>query len=256
MDKFIEIVYKNIRIADVILEVLDARDPLGTRNKKIENFIVENKKNLILVINKVDLVPKSVILKWKKIFDKEFPTIFTSKKKKYDISIKILKKEIKKLCKKSEIKILIIGYPNVGKSTLINAIKGRPTVGTSPNAGFTRGKQFIRLTENILLIDTPGVIPFDDLDETNLVLKNALRIEKVRDPYLIMEEIMKKIDKQILENTYGIVFSDLDDLLEKFARKRGKLLPGNEPNVEEAARIIIRDWQRGKISYYFLPNIE
>ncbi|NVM04175.1 MAG: GTP-binding protein, partial [Candidatus Helarchaeota archaeon] len=59
MDKYLEIVYKNIRIADVILEVLDARDPLGTRNKKIENFIVDNNKNLILIIHKVDLVPKS-----------------------------------------------------------------------------------------------------------------------------------------------------------------------------------------------------
>ena len=255
MDKYLEIVYKNIRIADVILEVLDARDPLGTRNKKIENFIVDNNKNLILIIHKVDLVPKSVTLKWKKLFDKEFPTIFTSKKKKYGISIKILKKEIKKLCQKSDIKILIIGYPNVGKSTLINAIKGRPTVGTSPDAGFTKGKQYIRLSEDILLIDTPGVIPFDDLDDINLVLKNALRVEKVKEPYFVMEEILKKIDKKILVETYGITFSDLDDLLEKFARKRGKLLPGNEPNIEEAARIIIRDWQRGKIPYYFLPPI-
>ncbi|MFX1450985.1 MAG: GTPase [Promethearchaeota archaeon] len=255
MDTFFEVVYKNIRIADVIIEVLDARDPLGTRNKRIEKFITENNKILILVINKVDLVPKSVALEWKKLFENEFPTIFTGKKKKYGISIKILKKEIRKLCKKSDIKILIIGYPNVGKSTLINAIKGRQTVGTSPDPGYTRGKQYIRLSEDILLIDTPGIIPIDDMDELNLVLKNALRIEKVKDPYFIIAEILKKTDKKILIKTYGIEFTDLDDLLEKFARKRGKLLPGNKPNVEEAARIIIRDWQRGKIPYYFFPPV-
>ncbi|MHA1300096.1 MAG: YlqF/YawG family GTPase [Candidatus Helarchaeota archaeon] len=255
MDRFINVVYENIRFADVILEVIDARDPVGTRNKKIEKFIVENNKILILVMNKADLVPKNIILKWNTILNREFPTIYAGKSKKFGISPKLLKKEIKQRCKKPNIKILIIGYPNVGKSTIINSLKGKLTVGTSPEAGFTRGKQFIRLSEDILLIDTPGVIPYDESDKINLVLKNALRVEKVEDPYFVVAEILNRVDKKIIETTYDIEFSDVDELLEKFARKRGKLLPGNEPNMDEAARIIIRDWQRGKIPYYFLPPI-
>ncbi|MHA1380458.1 MAG: GTPase [Candidatus Helarchaeota archaeon] len=253
MEKFLEIVYKNIKFADVILEVLDARDPLGTRNKKIENYIVESNKVLILIINKADLIPRSIIQKWTSLFQKEFPTIYTAQSKKFGLSIRILKKEIKKRCNKSDIKILIIGYPNVGKSTIINKLKGKITVGTSPEAGFTRGKQFIRISENMILIDTPGIIPFDETDDINLVLKNALRVEKFKDPYFVVDKILNKIDKKIISNAYNIEFSDVDELLEKFARKRGKILPGNKPNLDEAARIIIRDWQRGKIPYYILP---
>ena len=256
MDKFFEIIYRNIKVSDVILEVLDARDPSGTRNKKVENFILENNKILILVISKADLVPRTVLLKWVSTFQKEFPTIYTAQSRKFGISLKILKKEIKNRCRKPDIKVLIIGYPNVGKSTIINNLKGKPSVGTSPEAGFTRGKQYIRISDDILLIDTPGIIPYDESDEVNLVLKNALRVEKVEDPYFVIAEMVNRVDKKIVETTYGIEFSDVDELLEKFARKRGKLLPGNKPNIDEAARIIIRDWQRGKIPYYFLPSVD
>lgn len=126
-------------------------------------------------------------------------------------------------------------------------------VGVSPDAGFTKGKQYIKLAENILLVDTPGIIPLNDADEVDLVLKDAIRVEKVKDPYFVVNELLKRIDNKILIDTYGFNFTDLDDFLEKFARKHGKLLRGNEPNVDESAKMVIRDWQRGKIRYYFLP---
>ncbi|MHA1785626.1 MAG: GTPase [Candidatus Helarchaeota archaeon] len=253
MEKFWDVIYQNIRLADIIIEVLDARNPMGTRNRHVENYAIKLNKKLILVLNKADLVPKSVIMKWKEKLKSDFKVFYLIGTKKYSESMQIFKKYLYKIAKNKDVKILILGYPNVGKSSIINSLKMKDSVQTSPEAGHTRGKQFIRLKGNIMLIDSPGVYPVADDDEVELALKNARRVEKISDLELVVSKIMDLVGSKKISHLYEIDFLNVTDFLEKFARKTGKLLKGNKPNIEEAARIFIRDFQRNKIPYYVDP---
>ena len=107
-----------IEEADIVLEVLDARDPYLTRNKKLERLVMEKGKRLILVINKADLVPKEVLEKWKRIFSREFPTIFISARDR--LGTRYLWRAIKMYAPKFPVKVAVVGYPNVGKLSLIH----------------------------------------------------------------------------------------------------------------------------------------
>ncbi|NHI92452.1 MAG: hypothetical protein EAX96_08105 [Candidatus Lokiarchaeota archaeon] len=253
MEKFWDIIYDNIRFADVIVEVLDARNPMGTRNKKVENYIQNQQKKLILILNKADLVPIPIIKKWRDLLKIEFDVFYLIGTKKYSESMNLFKKHLFKISRNHEIKILILGYPNVGKSSIINSLRMKEITRTSPEAGYTRGKQYVRLSDRILLIDSPGVIPIEEEDEISLALKNAIRVEKIQDLELVSSKIIDLVGKDKISKFYYIEFSDINEFLEKFARKRGKLLKGNEPNTEEAARIFIRSFQRNKIPYFIEP---
>ena len=254
MDKFFDIIYDNIRYADVIIEVLDARNPMGTRNTRVEDYIKNFSKKMILVLNKADLVPNSIIRKWREILKQDYTVFYLIGVKKYSESMNLLKKYLFKLAKSQEIKVLIIGYPNVGKSSIINALKMKDMAQTSPEAGHTRGKQYIRLSNKVLLIDSPGVFPVNQEDEVELALKNAIRVEKIKDLELVVDNIFKLVGKDKVLKYYDIEFSDSTEFLEKLARKRGKLLKGNKPNTDAAARIFIREFQRNKIPYWVEPT--
>ena len=128
-------------------------------------------------------------------------------------------------------------------------------MGTSPQAGFTRGKQFINLTKDIRLIDSPGIIPIEG-DELDLALKATLTPEKISNVEAVVSEILKRTGNSALSKKYNIEFTGIDDLLEKVAERYGRLLSGGTPDTYEAAKIIIRDWQRGRIKYYCLPPAE
>jgi len=253
MERFWDVIYQNVRFADVIVEVLDARNPMATRNIRVEKYIKKLDKQLILVLNKSDLVPHSVIKKWVAKFKPDFKVFYLIGVQKYSESIIMFKKYLRRISKNKEIKVLILGYPNVGKSSIINALKMKDTVSTSPEAGHTRGKQFIRLSNNVMLIDSPGVIPIEDEDEVELALKNAMRVEKIHDLELVASKIFELVGADKIANHYEIQSSDIDDFLEKFARKRGKLLKGNKPHTDAAARIFIREFQRSKIPYFVEP---
>ena len=104
-----------------------------------------------------------------------------------------------------------------------------------------------------MLIDSPGVIPFEEEDEVELALKNALRVEKIDDLELVATRIFELVGADKILNHYEIECTGVEDFLEKFARKRGKLLKGNKPNTDEAAKIFIREFQRSKIPYFVEP---
>ncbi len=250
MEKFWDIIYENIRFADVIVEVLDARNPITTRNERVEKYVKNLNKELILVLNKSDLVPNSVIKRWVEKLKKEYKVFYLIGVKKYSESIIMFKKYLHKISKNKEIKVLILGYPNVGKSSIINALKMKDSASTSPEAGHTKGKQFIRLSNHVMLIDSPGVIPIEEEDEVELALKNAIRVEKIQDLERVASKIFELVGKDKISKHYELKFSNIGDFLEKFARKRGKLLKGNKPNMDEAAKIFIREFQRNKINYY------
>ncbi len=242
--------------ADVVLEVLDARDPYRTRCRKIEELAKKLGKKVVLVINKADLVPREVLEKWKFVFQKEYPTIYISAKER--LGTRKLWVVIKKVTNKRPVTVAVVGYPNVGKSMIINYLKGRHSVGTSPIPGFTRHTTLVKAATWLKVIDTPGVIPVEkDASAVDLVVKGAIRPEELDDPipYAVefIEEALKK-DIDVFKKTYGIKEKEPLKILEELAKKRGLFLRGGKLNIEEAARIVIRDWQRGELVFYFTPE--
>ncbi|NPA47296.1 MAG: GTPase RsgA, partial [Thermococci archaeon] len=172
-----------IEEADIVIEVIDARDPEGTRNRKIENIVKQQGKDMIIAMNKADLVPDSWISEYKRRSDVPVVPISARNRK----GTGILRREIKRMARrvlreqeKERVKIALIGYPNVGKSTIINTLKGKRAVGTAPIPGYTRGKQLIRLSKRLWLLDSPGVVPIDDFDE--LVIKGGFPADKIEEP--------------------------------------------------------------------------
>jgi len=245
---------KIILNADIVIEVLDARDPYITRCKQLENLVTQLGKKLVLVINKADLVPKEVLDSWKRVLNKEYPTVYISAQKR--LGTRHLWRLIKLLATKFPVKVAVVGYPNVGKSTIINVLKGKYSSGTSPLPGFTKTNLKLRVASWLIIFDTPGIIPKGE-DEEELVIKGALRPEALEDPInpaikLIMIALAR--DPKIIETTYGLRGEDPYELLIKLAKKRGLLLKNEKPNVDEAARIILRDWQRGKLVFYSKPE--
>ena len=255
--KFNRIVREIIKVANIIVEVLDARNPLGTRSKRLEVMINSyDDKKLVLFLNKIDLVPIHIIKKWELYLSKEYPTFYGSDRRRYQKSMRFFKGKIMNIIKKRPIHVCLIGYPNVGKSSIINALRGKKVAPISPNAGFTQGEKNIKLTsDNIYLIDTPGVIPYTEESEVELVLKGAIRPDKIIHLMDSVEEIISIIKKEDLIKKYGIEFESNDEFLKNLARKRGKLLPGGVPDINTIAKIFINDFQRGKIPYYKIPPI-
>ncbi|MFZ5954799.1 MAG: YlqF/YawG family GTPase [Nanoarchaeota archaeon] len=252
---FPKIIRNMIEICDIILEVLDARFIEETRNLEIEELIKSKNKKIIYVLNKSDLM--NLNGKRKELTEKNiYPFVFVSCKKRR--GIKELRSRIKIEIKKSNLNfprahVGIIGYPNTGKSSLINILSGRSSARTAPEAGFTKGIQKIRLTSDILLLDTPGIIPESKYSGTKReviadnTIVGARTFDQVKDPEFIISKLMDKYSKQI-EKFYEIeAEGDAEMLIEKLAKKKGFLIKGNEPDIDRTSRLILRDWQLGKI---------
>lgn len=239
--------------ADIVVEVVDARDPIGTRNRKLERLILEEGKPLLIVMNKADLVPKEWAEEYKR--KSEIPVVFISARERKGTGI--LRREIKKLAKplldeKERVKVALIGYPNVGKSTIINTLKGKRAVGTAPIPGYTKGKQLIRLSKKIWLLDSPGVIPIDDFDE--LVIRGGFPADKIEEPVKPAVKLIGRIletRKEAITEKFGIdKFESEEDILRKIGERRGLIKAGGEVDIEETARWFLREWQTGRFTLF------
>ncbi|KAK7290463.1 hypothetical protein RIF29_04906 [Crotalaria pallida] len=278
---------KVIEASDVILEVLDARDPLGTRCVDMEKMVMKAgpEKHLVLLLNKIDLVPREAVEKWLKYFREELPTVAfkcSTQQQKSNLGWKSSKKAAKsseilqlsdclgadtllKLLKnysrsheiKKSITVGLIGLPNVGKSSLINSLKRCHAVNVGATPGLTRSLQEVQLDKNVKLLDCPGVVMLKSKEnDASIVLKNCKRIEKLGDPINPVKEILKLCPVKLLVTLYKIPsFDSVDDFLQKVATVRGKLKKGAIVDVEAAARIILHDWNEGKIPYYTMPPV-
>ncbi|RLE56628.1 MAG: GTP-binding protein [Thermoprotei archaeon] len=239
--------------ADVVLEVVDARDPEVTRCREVENTVRRLGKQLIIVINKADLIPRDVVEKWKEYLSQEHPTVYISAKERK--GTRKLRIAIKAVAPRLPVKVAIVGYPNVGKSTIINVLKGRYSAPTSPVPGWTRGEQIVRIHTWLIVIDTPGVVPIPS-ENADVVLRCMVPPEEIDDPVPIALELIGKVLKytpDAFKTCLGVEGSEPMEILENYARRRGFLLKGGKLNLEEAARSLIRDWQRGKLVYYYEP---
>ena len=146
----------------------------------------------------------------------------------------------------------MIGYPNTGKSSLINLLIGRNFAKTGSEAGFTKGIQKLRLTENIHLLDSPGVIPAEEYsmtDEGKIAQHTKIggrSYNQVKHPEIALNEIVKS-NKKDLEKFYKFEFDNAEDLIEKIGNKKGFLKKGGEVNSDRTARAILKDWQAGEV---------
>ncbi|KWU47342.1 nucleolar GTP-binding protein 2 [Rhodotorula sp. JG-1b] len=253
--------YKVIDSSDVILHVLDARDPLGTRCDSVESYLAKEKrgKKVIYVLNKVDLVPGWVAARWVKILSKSHPTIAFHASINNSFGkgslIQLLRQFSTLFSDKKQISVGFIGYPNVGKSSIINTLKKKAVCKAAPIPGETKVWQYITLMRRIYLIDCPGIVPPSARDtESQKVLKGIVRVEHLSDPAQHIQFLLDRVRKEYLVRTYGIQdWTSPEDFLTQLARKAGKLHRGGEADFRTVATMVLNDWIRGKIPYYVAP---
>jgi len=239
-----------IKKADVLIEVLDARFPDETRNRDVEREIVSLNKPFIIVINKCDLVSREKIEKTKAYLSKTAPTVFVSSKDKSGTTI-LRHQILESACIKGrEILVGTLGYPNVGKSSIINSVTGRHRTSTSPISGHTKGVQKVYAGSRIMFMDTPGVIPFDETDEYIQGLLGIKDATKIQDRVGVSLKIIEKIlveNKTALESFYHITIENQSsyDVLELIGKQCNFLQKKGEIDEARTAIKVISDWQNG-----------
>jgi len=278
---------KVLEAADVILEVLDARDPLGCRNKELELKVLSKDKKLVFVLNKIDLIPKENAIAWMRHLRREYPTVLfkcntqsqgnhlssaalhtssltereemvddllsSNKSVGPDKLIQLLKNYSRSGDIKTSLTVGVVGFPNVGKSSLINSLKRQRVAAVADTPGHTKAVQEINLDKNLKLLDSPGVVLSKD-NTDSLILRNVMRIEDLADPYQPVSIILKKVEKHELIKIYEIAdFEGTQEFLAFVAKKRGKLMKGGIPDYDKAARLVLHDWNQGKISFFTVP---
>jgi len=264
--KYPDVAKKIVDTSDIIIEVLDTRFFEETRNKELEDEIKKQKKRIIYVLNKSDLASKEKLEKAK---ENLFPYAIVSCKNRTGIkklrdlikitAKKIEKKEIREM-KRDKIvnsetdktKVGIIGYPNTGKSSLINILSGHSGAGVGSEAGFTKNVQKIKLSENVVLIDSPGVIPEEEYSSTDKekisrsTIFGGKSYSQIKEPELIITNLFEKY-KSALEKFYKVEAETSEEFIEKVGLKKNFLKKGGIVHEDKTSREILRAWQKGEI---------
>ncbi|CAA2938492.1 nuclear/nucleolar GTPase 2 [Olea europaea var. sylvestris] len=252
--------YKVIDSSDVVVQVLDARDPQGTRCYHLERHLKEHckHKHMILLLNKCDLVPAWATKGWLRILSKEYPALafHASINKSFGKGslLSVLRQFSRLKSDKQAISVGFVGYPNVGKSSVINTLRTKNVCKAAPIPGETKVWQYITLTKRIFLIDCPGVVYQNRDTETDIVLKGVVRVTNLEDASEHIGEVLNRVKREHLERAYKIKdWENEHDFLLQLCKSTGKLLKGGEPDLKTAAKMILHDWQRGKIPFFVPP---
>ena len=243
------IVVGTIKEADIVLEVADARCVTATRSTKLEKLVKSMDKKLVLIINKCDLVPREFLKEIGK--NANISNVFVSAKKRK--GTRELKDAIYMRSNKNKLsQVCVIGYPNTGKSSIINLLVRKQSAKASSQPGYTKSMQWIKLQDNIRLLDTPGVVPSE---ESFSVFKSGIRPETSGDIERYAEELLETIKVargNNLTEFYNIEYEDVDQFLGAIAKKMGYMLKGGIPDTVKAARKLIIDWNNGDVTAWKL----
>lgn len=287
-----------VEASDVVLYVLDARDPESTRSKRVEQAVLQNPgKRLILLLNKVDLVPTEALNQWLDFLNSSFPTLpikaspgatnATSFNKKLTgaITADSLMKALKSYANKSNLKrsiiVGVIGYPNVGKSSIINALTKRHNNNSKAcpvgnQAGVTTSMREVKIDNKLKILDSPGIVFPDEIINTKkqskqhqmakLALLSAIPPKLITDPVVAVKLLLKKFSQnpemaEGLKKYYDLPplpSNDLEEFVKHFlihiARTKGRLGRGGVPNLDSAAMAVLNDWRDGRIIGWTLPK--
>ena len=268
-------IIEDLKLIDIVIELLDARIPISSQNPDIREM-VGNKKKIIL-LNKSDLADEKENIKWVKYFEKvNTKAILTDANS--GVGVQELVREIKEMAKEDlnkmtqkgrvgkSIRVMILGIPNVGKSSLINRISKKTSAGVGNKPGYTKQTQWIRLSDNIELLDTPGVLwPKFESNELalNLSFTGTIKdevLEKTEIAFYLVKYLLENEEEKILQR-YKLTEKDINNIRQNvqnpneqiaeivnlIAKKRGAIISGGLTDEEKVANIIIDDFRTGKM---------
>ncbi len=277
MTKAKRMMQEDIKLIDLVIELVDARIPLSSRNPDIDE-LGKNKARIIL-LNKSDLADPSVNAAWTKYFkEKGFHVLEINARS--GAGIKALNGLVQEACKEKierdkrrglinrPVRAMVVGIPNVGKSTFINSFAGKACTKTGNKPGVTKGKQWIRMKNSLELLDTPGIL-WPKFEDQEVGMKLAF-IGSMNDEIVIIQELamdliqfIKNTYPNVLEERYGIVYpTDLEgeqaaaSVLTQIAEVRKCYLKGQEPDYDRAANLLVDDFRSGKLGRISLERPE
>lgn len=253
---------EDIKLVDLVIELVDARVPISSRNPDIDEL--GKQKARLIVLNKADLADKKKNELWKVYFQqKGYQAVCLDSRS--GAGIKAVHGAIQEACKEKierdrrrgirnrPVRAMVVGIPNVGKSTFINTLAGKACAKTGNKPGVTKGNQWIRLNKNVELLDTPGILwpKFEDQE----VGRHLAYIGAIKDDILNLEELalglirfLRDRYEGILERRYGIELEELDyECLKQIAQSRSCLLKGGAYDTEKAAILFIEDFRSGRL---------
>ena len=259
MKKTRELIKENLKMVDAVIEVIDARIPVSSRNPIIDELV--QGKPRVIVLNKSDLADSTACREWSDRFREEGSMCLamncmsgTGVKELFRLLEKMEAEKNKERARQKPFRMMIVGVPNVGKSSLINRMTGRKSAQTGDRPGVTRGKQWLKLRNGMQLLDTPGILwpKFEDPKAgMDLAFCGSIKDEILDLPTLGMELIgvLAENYPQLLQERYKldeIAETPLENM-ENMAVKRGCILPGKRINYERIARLVLDEFRGGKI---------
>jgi len=263
MKKTKESIKRCLSLVDIVYELVDSRIPISSQNPDIDNIVGD--KPRIKILNKSDLADEKANEKWIKFFERRgIPAVLVDSinnkglNQIIDMSYKLTDEKRKRLAEKGiknkPIRAMIVGIPNVGKSTLINSLSKRKGAKVGNKPGVTKANQWIKVKGNIELLDTPGILwpKFNDKDVAlNLAFTGAIKDEILDIETLAMKlvEKLNRISKEYIENRYGVSIIDKSsyDIILEIGRKRGCIVSGGEVDFTKACNIILDEFRKGVI---------
>ena len=261
---------EDIKIIDLVLELVDARAPLSTRNPDID--VLAKGKGRIILLNKSDLSDERATVKWTEYFASKGITAVAldSRSRK---GLRLIDEGVKTACREKiernkkkgiinrPMRAMVVGIPNVGKSTFINSYAGKAVTKTGNKPGVTKGKQWVRLGKNLELLDTPGIL-WPKIDDDTAGFRLAV-LGSMNDMVIDREDLIRRflkeinaINPQILYNIYEITEEmSPDEMLRQAAISRNALKKGGIPDVDKAVSIILNDFRSGKMGRITLDGV-